>query len=419
MLTVVIIFLFITLGAAFSLSSIVYRQSAMVKNSERSLQSMFASESLQEDILYRLIEEKNVSSVESLVVGGAEAEAVVEDVEGGKRVVSQGDADSRIRKSEMIVSRGGSGVVFFYGVQSGQGGITLTGSASVEGDLYANGPVRGGWKMRVSGDVVSAGPEGLIDNISVGGSAYANRIERSWVTKDAFYKSIFDTTVGGTRYPGSEDMPKRDLPISDEEIEAWKAEAEAGGVHSSPCNYYIGGVTNTSIGNVRINCNLTIGGSAQVKITGPIWVRGNISFEGASRTYIDPALEGKTITIVADNPNNRTSGSLINVGGSAEIRGAGENSYILLVSQNNSAENGGNVTAINVGGGGPHNDILLYAGHGKIRHGGSASVPVGVTGYQVEISGAARVQYQDGAADLDISDTPTGGYSLNLLREIQ
>lgn len=421
MLVVVVIFLFITLGSAFSLSAIIYRQTAIVRNSERSTQSLLASESLQEDILYRLINEKKVSPLESLVLNGASVSAIIEDVGDEKHVLSLGNAENRIRKTEMIVSKGGSGVMFFYGVQSGQGGITLLGSAEIDGDIYSNGPVSGGWKRVVTGDVVSAGPNGLINNIAVGGNAYANRIQESWVTKDAYHKTIFNTTVGGTSYPGSPDMPLRDLPITDEQIEIWKNEAESGGTYSGQCPYNIAGsgAVEIELGHIKINCDVKIDASAKVKITGPVWVAGDISFEGASIVRIDPELEGRTIPVVVDDPTNRLNKGLIYVGGSASIRGAGEDSYLLLVSQNESAEKGGSRVAIDVGGGGPHNDILLYAAHGKIKHGGSASVPVGVTGFHVEISGAAKVKYQDGAADLDLSDTPAGGYVLRSLREVQ
>lgn len=427
MLTVVIIFLFITLGSAFSLSSVVFRQSAIVRNNERSAQSIIASESLQEDVLYRLIEDKKVSPVETMVIGGAQVEAVIEDTGGNIRVISEGDAEKRIRKSEMVVSKGGSGVVFFYGVQSGVGGIELRGSSMVEGDLYSNGPIVGAWSTRVTGNATSAGPGGLIKDfagVGIDGSAYANRIENSRIGGDAYYQTIdpdpplsWQPQVEGTRYPGSPDMPTRPLPITDEEIEEWKSEAEAGGVYTGPCN--IDGVSEVSIGNVRMNCDLTIGGSAKVTITGPIWVRGNISFQGSSITSIAPELEGKTVTIVADDPSNRMNKGRISVGGSASVRGAGDGSFVVLVSQNESAEKGGNTVAIDVGGGGPHNDIIVYAGHGLVTHGGSASVPVGVNGYKVIISGSARIQYDDGAASLELSNTPAGGYRLQSFREIQ
>ncbi|MDZ7726616.1 MAG: hypothetical protein U5L75_03495 [Candidatus Campbellbacteria bacterium] len=233
MLTVVVIFLFISLGAALSIAAVVYRQHQIVNNGVRSAQSLYASESLQDDIFYRFTTGKDVSPNETLELNGAVANATIEDISDGKRSTSIGDAENRIRKTEMVVNEG-SGASFFYGVQSGRGGFTLQNNAEVIGNIYSNGTVEGAGN-NVEGDVVSATDSGLISGITTNYSAYAHRIEDSDIGQDAYYQSIFNTSVGGNEYPGSDDLPEIDLPISDEQIEDWEEGAESGGVISSPC----------------------------------------------------------------------------------------------------------------------------------------------------------------------------------------
>lgn len=422
MLTVVVIFLFISLGAALALASIVYRESAVVRNSTHSIQSIYASESLQEDLLFRLMSGKKTATLEPLSLNGAEASAVIEDEPNQKRIVSMGDAEDRIRKTEMIVNRG-SGAVFFGGVQTGQGGFSMSGSSKLIGNVYSNGPIVGGWSTSITGDAVSAGPSGMVKGFQgggVAGSVHASRIEGVKVGGDAHYKTITGgATVGGTSYPGSPDQPPLELPLAEDQIELWKSEAEAGGVHTSPCSYNIGGVAKVTLGNIKINCNLSIGNSSEVTLTGPIWVAGNLDISGSAKVFIDPELEGVSVPIVVDNPSNRTSGSHAAIRNSAEVSGAGDGSYVVVISRNNSAENGGSTTAINLLGSGRSNDILLYAAGGKIHIGGSAEL-TSTTGYLVEMIGSSSVRYDYGVASpVFNSGSPGGTYQLRSLREVQ
>src|SRR5680860_1018204 len=297
MLTVVIIFLFISLGAALSIASVVYREHMVVRNSIRSAQSFYVSESLQEDILYRFVTNKDVSLTEALVLNGATAEAVVEDTSDGKRIISVGDAEDRIRKTEMLIKQG-DGASFFYGIQTGLGGFTLQNNSTVIGNIYANGPIEGACNS-IEGDVVSATSAGLISGIATSYSAHAHRIEDSSVGGDAHYQQIFSNSVGGNEYPGSEDLPEIDLPISDEKIEGWEEVAESGGVISSPCPYQIEGPE--TLGPVKITCDLEISGNVDVTLKGPVWVAGDIKFSGNSTMQIDPSLGEMSVPIIADN----------------------------------------------------------------------------------------------------------------------
>jgi hypothetical protein len=412
MLTVVIIFLFISLGAALSLASIIYRESAMVRNGVRSAQSMYVSESLQEDILYRFLSNKEVASTVTLSLNNATAEAVVEDLSGMKRITSIGDAENRIRKTEMILETG-AGAAFFYGVQAGQGGFVMTNSTQIIGNVYSSGQIVGTNSASITGDVVSAESTGLIDGLDIFGSAYAQRIEDSHISGNAYYQSIFNTSVGGTQYPGSPNQPQIPLPISDEMIEEWKALALSGG--TATCPYSIG--SNVTIGPLYVPCDLSIY-SGTVTLLGPVWVDGNVSISGSSAVRVSSTLNEKSVAIVADDESHRASRGIFTLSNNTDFLGSGDDdSYVVLVSQNNSAENGGTTKAITMSNA-AEGKLVLYAGHGEIQLSNNVDLKE-VTAYRIRLSNSAIVRYETGLASLTFSSGPSGGYVFESLREIQ
>ena len=76
-------------------------------------------------------------------------------------------------------------------------------------------------------------------------------------------------------------------------------------------------------------------------------------------------LSGKTVPIIADKLSNRSSSSRIELSNNTNVQGSGTNSYLLFVSQNNSAETGGGTTAIIVSNN-LTGAVLLYAPHGEV-----------------------------------------------------
>lgn len=413
MLTVVVIFLMISLGAALSLASIVYRESATVRNSVRSAQSMHVSESLQEDIFYRFVSNKDVPPTVTLSLNDATAEAVVEDLSGTKRITSVGDAENRIRKTEMILEAG-SGATLFYGVQVGQGGFVMTNNTRIIGNVYSSGPIIGTNAASITGDVISAEGSGLIDGLTISGSAYAQRIEDSDIGGDAYYQSIFSSDVDGTKYPGSENQPAIPLPISDEMIEGWKDAAVAGGT-ASTCPYSIG--SDVTIGPLYIPCDLNVY-SGTVTLTGPVWVDGDISVSGSSVIRVSPALGSNSVPLIADDESHRSSRGRITLSNNTEYLGSGDDdSYIILLSQNNSAENGGSTKAITMSNN-SEGKLVLYAGHGEIELSNNADLKE-VTAYRIRLSNLAIVRYETGLANLSFTTGPSGGYVLESIKEVQ
>ena len=57
------------------------------------------------------------------------------------------------------------------------------------------------------------------------------------LTGDAYYQNISGSSVDGDSYPGSPNPESVDMPISDEQIAIWKAQALAGGEITGDFDY--------------------------------------------------------------------------------------------------------------------------------------------------------------------------------------
>lgn len=300
-------------------------------------------------------------------------------------------------------------VSFSFGVQAGDGGILLENNASVRGNVYANGPVTGQNSNIVHGAVISAGPSGLINGVHATSSGYAHTIQNATINGDAYFQSISNTTVGGTEYPGSTDQATTSLPIPDALIEEWKAAALAGGAHTSPCPYEIS--TSVTLGPKKIDCDFSIkGNNITVTLGGPLWIKGNVNIENSPTIEIPASQSGRSIPIVVDDPSNRLMGSKVELENSAVFEGSGDNSHILLVSQNNSAESGGSTVAIDVKNT-VSGDLLVYAGHGEIVLQNNINLRE-VTAWRIKAKNFSEIVYKTGLGNTLFPSGPGGSWTV-------
>jgi len=408
-----LVFLIIVSG----FSSVVLKEAKISRNLIDSKKSYFLSEAGTEDVIYRIINKKLYGNEEVLNMDGFFATTTTSSLSGTtKEVSSLSNFMNAARKIKTILSTD-IGVSFSYGVQVGAGGLDMDNTSSVEGNVYSNGPIEGENKNEVNGDVVSAGPSGYVDDSHSTGSIYAHTISDSQVGKNAYYQHISGTAVSGTSFPGSSDQATSSLPISDSMISDWEAGAAAGGTISSPCP---GGAytidSNVTLGPIKINCDLDIKGDPTVTLAGNVWVVGKIYMENTAIIKLDPSLAGDSVVIVADKPTNRSSSSNIELQNSVRFQDAGVGGYILLVSQNNSAETGGDEEAIEIKNS-VSGQLLLYAGHGEIQIENSANLRE-VTGYRIHLKNSAKVTYETGLSSLLFESGPSGGYSIKNWKEV-
>lgn len=429
MLTLVIMFLFASMVIVFGIVNPILKQVAISKTIMNSSQSFFLAESSLEDVVYRLQNNKQLSSAENLSLDGSTVSTLISDIVGGKQIISTASKESNFRKLKARVQLG-TGISFHYGVQSGRGGFELKNSSSIVGNVFSAGPIIGAGNY-IYGDVVSAGVDGLIDGVHATGTAYAHNIRetssnQTIIDKDAFYTNIdADVEVNRTLYPGSPDQDIVDLPISDEQIEEWENDAVTGGVLlSTECDSY-SAASNTctisstkTLGPIKIPFNLLIKTSSGVlTVAGPIWVTGDITTQTGPTIKILASLGNKNVPIIADNPSDRTGSGIIDIGQSTIFQGSGSaTSFVFLISQNNSAETGGSVNAISLNQGA--SAMVAYASHGQITLAQSVNIKE-ATAWKIILTQSAKVIYDKGLPSTLFESGPSGGYDILEWREIQ
>jgi hypothetical protein len=426
MLISVVLFLFVSMTIILGVVSPILKQATISKNIITSKGSFYLSEAGVEDVLYRLKNGKQVAGTETLTLNGGTASTITTTVPAGKIISTTGDTNTLTRKIQVNLILG-TGIAFHYGVQAGNGGFTLTNSSSITGNVYSAGPVTGSGNM-IYGDVVSTGLAGLVKGIHATGTVYAHTLggasAATIVDRDAYYQTITNTTVTGTSHPGSTDMADTSLPISDAQIEAWKSDAVAGGVMaSSACDSY-SAASNTctisstmSLGPKKIPFNLLIKSSSGVlTVTGPLWVVGNITAQTGPTIRMSPSLGGTNVAVIADDPANSQTKGLIDIGQSTLFQGSGTvGSFVFMISQNNSAENGGSTNAITMSQGAAA--LVAYASHGQITLSQSVSLKE-VTAYRIVLTQSANVTYDTGLPSTVFASGPAGGYDISAWQEI-
>ena len=336
-----------------------------------------------------------------------------------KRVTATGYIPSNVNPTTVKtvaanIGINASNISFHYGIQAGQGGFTLANSSSITGNVFANGSVTGSGNL-IRGDVVSAGASGLIAGIHATGTAYAHTLgasgQATTIDKDAYYMTKTNTTVTGTLHPNSTDQSSVALPISDDQITAWETFAAGGGTITecdSHGDYVISG--SLPLGPKKIACNLVVKTSSGIlTVTGPLWVTGNITTQTGPTIKIDSSLGNQNVAIIADNPSDQTGSGMIVVGQSTVFLGSGTTgSFVFLVSQNRSAEQGGSTVAIDMSQGA--SALVAYASHGLL----TLSQSVGVkeaTGYKIALSQSANVVYDTGLPSTVFESGPGGSWS--------
>lgn len=409
-------FVGITLVVSLGSSGAALKEELSSRSAVSGKGGYFLSEAGQEDVVYRIFSGKPVGNNVILSFGeNIATTTIAAPAPDQKEVTSLGGVGKNMRKTfvSLLV---GEGTSFVYGVQVGDGGLLMENTSSVFGNVFSNGPVEGRNSNIVRGEAISAGPAGRIDGVHATSSAYAHTIVDSFIEGDAYYQTISGSTVLGTLHPGSPDQAPRNLPITDEMIEGWKTVAEAAHVISGPCPYKI--KNNTTIGPAKITCDVEISGSPTVTLAGNLWVVGNLDIKNSPTIQASTALGNKSVVVVADNPSNRLTSSKIEIENSSEFLGSGQpGSYIVFVSQNNSAEQGGGEAAIEIGNT-ARGEIILFSGHGEILLQNSVDLRE-VTGYKVHLKNSAAVNYNMGLQSVLFSTGPSGGYQIIDWKEIK
>ncbi len=406
--------LFISIMAVMlvALSNIVVIRYSSSQGYSSSKQSYLLAHSAAEEALYRLKNGLDIPASGSITLSSGSATINVTDTPNGKEITVNSDSGGYNHNIKIGLSLG-TGISFHYGIQSGMGGFVLQNSSSVTGNIYSGGTVVGSGNY-IYGDVISSGSGGLVHGIHATGTVYAHTIgsvsRATTIDKDAYYTTKVGTvSVGGTQYSGSDDQPAVDLPISDEQIALWEDEAD--NFISSGCSEGMYKITSDiPLGPIKIPCNLEISGSPTITIAGPVWVTGNITTKNSPTIKISSTLGNQNVAIIADNPANRSGSGVVEIANSTNFQNSGvAGSFVFMISQNNSAEMGGSVEAIQIDN--SATALVVYAPHGLIAIANTAALKE-ATAYRITLKNSANVTYDKGLANAIFKAGPSGGYSL-------
>ncbi len=333
---------------------------------------------------------------------------------------------------QATISVDSSTASFHYGIQIGQGGFEMSNSSRIIGNAYANGNIIGFNSARIEGTAIVSGPTGIIDGMDINGDAWSHTIrgtstvggnathsilQNTTVVGNVVADSISNCTIGGTaKYDtrssctvtGAITIPNPDvfvpadilpLPISEAQIDSWEQAAEAGGVVGD--QIYSSGVR--TIGPKKINGDLILSNTAELVVTGTLWVTGQIILSNNAIVRLDASYGSSSGVIIAGIDESATAG-YIEISNSAQVLGSGSTgSYIILLSQREMGSN-----AIKTSN--SSSAAILYAGEGQVEIGNNAALKE-VTAYKLKITNNATVTYESGLQNASFSNGPGGSWA--------
>ncbi|MFH1178531.1 MAG: hypothetical protein V1711_02300 [bacterium] len=287
-------------------------------------------------------------------------------------------------------------ISFHYGAQVGAGGLTMSNNSQVNGSLYSDGDITG--SGTITGDAISASSTGLISGVTVQGIARAHSLSNCTVGDDAYYQHISGCPVTGTKYPESADSPTETMPISDAQIDAWETFAATGNVING--NYILNGTQ--TLGPTVINGNLTVNDT--LKLSGIVWVKGNIVFANNSHLTISSVTGNDGAILIADVPGSESTKGTVILSNNMNISGNGSiGSYPMILSTNSGS------AAISLSNNA--DSVILYASRGTISVSNNASANQ-ITAHRVSLSNGATIDYVSGLQNQSFSNGPGGSWAV-------
>lgn len=265
----------------------------------------------------------------------------------------------------------------------------------------------GSWAL-VTGDLafktyLGAGV-GSISNVSVGslsGNAYANTITDSTITGTAYCQ----TGSGNNRAcdTSQPDPPPLTMPISQGNIDEWKADATAGGIISG--DYTVS--SNVSLGPREITGNLVMtSNNRTLTVTGTLYVRGNIDISNGSTIRCDTSFGADSCIIIADG--------WVHIANNGTFQGSGTpGSFLLLITtlactgspRTGCTHHDGAVDVHNQATG-----VVFYAPNGMINlHNGV--LLTSATAYKLRLDNTAIIRYDQGVVNAHFSSGPGGSWA--------
>lgn len=151
----VMFFLVLSIVVVVGISSPI---TAQIRNSGLVIQtrkSVNAADILQDDAFYRLNSGRTLPATIVLSLNDSTSTAQITDVGGEKQIIALGESGRTERYSKATFSQG-AGVSINYGLQVGNGGLSMSGGPIIYGNVYSNGNIVGSGGATITGSAIVA-----------------------------------------------------------------------------------------------------------------------------------------------------------------------------------------------------------------------------------------------------------------------
>ena len=432
-LTVLILAVSLTLTAGiFVLTSV---QQKDIQNIIQSSQSYFLAEAGLEDAILRIKNSMPISANYIMSVDTGQAIVSIASPNPNTRIIRAKGTKGDVSKTlEVQLSIQTINPDFFYGAQAGTLGIVMENNSRIEGTLgqagniYSNGPVEGseqGGNSVITGTVLVA--NGSLKDVTVLGDAHANTITSSKICGNAYYQTIDadsldflndpsnptcqDPLTPGTAHPESSDPPLQNMPISDSNINQWKAEAVEGGV----LNGNLTVSSNLSYGPKEIEGNIIMTSNNKIlTVEGTIHATGYLDVSNGSAIRCSPSYGLNSCIVIVDQWAHFENNGI--------FQGSGQGgSYIMILSTSDcdgtfSANCTHHNAAMDL-----HNGAtgaIFYANDGFIYlHNGV--VVSELTAKKIQLNQGAVIRYEQGLINSSFSSGPGGSWKVESWKEVE
>lgn len=397
----VLLSLFLVVSMAGSSFLLLSWQQRIERNAQDSVQAYWAGEAGVEDALLRLKNGMAWTNPISFTAGeGVATTTITETAPGANLVTAQGNDASRVRKIQALFELSGATPAFFYGAHIGGGGLQMDNLSKVIGNVFSNGNI-----------VVTSGSAEITETATVAGAggsisgatsrhAFADTCTGSDITQELHANNKGNCTYGSYISLGTPPASVP-LPISDEEIQQWKDDAQAGGVISG--EYELDGGDTVTLGPKKIVGNLEIEGSAVLSLSGTLWVTGSVSVKNSGRVKLVSSYGATSGVLIADGVITLENNSISEGSGNPDsylIYLSTQSSNPALIIKNNAIAD------------------ILYTSQGWIEVQNNASI-VEVTGYGIHLKNNAIIQYESGLQDARFTSGPGASWELSSWQEVE
>lgn len=229
------------------------------------------------------------------------------------------------------------------------------------------------------------------------GDVHANTIENFTIQKDAYYKTIINSTVQGISHPNSDDPPPKVFPISDANILYWQQQA-AGPDGSNSAPGFSGCVS--ILESKKYTSDVTFDNHCAVIVRSPVWITGNLTLNNTNILTLDSSYGTTSGVIVVDGQ--------VTLGNSNQLKGTGQGSSLLMALSNYDSRATG-ISAIKVTN--TANSGVFYANKGIIEPGNQNTYKE-LTAWQIKLTNNAIINYETGLSSTLFTSGPSGSYSL-------